>query len=346
MARARLAEKSRISTVVTSEIMPRPYWAAAPDSWRSWATPTLVPFPDRAQRRGDHHGGLAAAPRLGAAGVHDDPLGRLVPLGDLRLARERELDRPHPDRHRCPRRSRRRGRWSARCRAGRRPPCGMSPKNSQTFSTGCATSKSFLISIGTHSSRCWRSVAGAPRRRRPDPLELGAAAGPAEVVGHCPSCSSGYEPGPASTVIPHTGSTAVGGAGAGAVVGTWPAGPHLDQLGQDGHRDLLVGGRPEVQAGRHPDPVQLVARHPALGQVAQHRRAALARPDQAQVGGPGRDRLGHRLLVAVPLGGHHDHRPLVGVGRGEVLPGDQRRPASRPPWPARPASGPSASGPR
>src|ERR1700734_1739256 len=37
--------KSRMSTAVTSEIMPRPYCAAAPDSCRSWATPTLVPRP-------------------------------------------------------------------------------------------------------------------------------------------------------------------------------------------------------------------------------------------------------------------------------------------------------------
>src|SRR5271166_6831978 len=41
------AEKSRISTAVTSEIMPRPYCAAAPDSCRSWVTPTLVPRPAR-----------------------------------------------------------------------------------------------------------------------------------------------------------------------------------------------------------------------------------------------------------------------------------------------------------
>ena len=42
------AEKSRISTAVTSVIMPRPYCAAAPDNCRSWVTPTLVPRPARA----------------------------------------------------------------------------------------------------------------------------------------------------------------------------------------------------------------------------------------------------------------------------------------------------------
>ena len=41
--------KARISTVVTSVTMPRPYCAAAPDSCRSWTTPILVvPRPVRA----------------------------------------------------------------------------------------------------------------------------------------------------------------------------------------------------------------------------------------------------------------------------------------------------------
>src|SRR6266480_1882529 len=44
----------------------------------------------------------------------------------------------------------------------------------------------------------------------------------------------------------------------------------------------------------------------------------------------GGDRLLHDLLVAVALGGHDDHRPPVGVGRGE-LPAIQQRgaPAQR-----------------
>ena len=40
-----LVAKSRIRTVVTSEIIPRPYCAAAPESCRSWATSILVPPP-------------------------------------------------------------------------------------------------------------------------------------------------------------------------------------------------------------------------------------------------------------------------------------------------------------
>jgi hypothetical protein len=37
--------KSRIRTEDTSEIIPRPYCAAAPESWRSCAISTFVPVP-------------------------------------------------------------------------------------------------------------------------------------------------------------------------------------------------------------------------------------------------------------------------------------------------------------
>ena len=68
--------KSRISTVVTSEIIPRPYCAAAPESCRSWATSTLVPRTGGAELGGHQHRGLAAALLVGTGGVDHDALGR------------------------------------------------------------------------------------------------------------------------------------------------------------------------------------------------------------------------------------------------------------------------------
>ena len=89
--------------------------------------------------------------------------------------------------------------------------------------------------------------------------------------------------------------------------------------------------RPRSRPGGHPDPVELVLRHAPVGEVAEHRRAPLGRPDQAQVGGPGRDGLLDGLLVAVALGGHHHHRALVRVGRRE-------RPAVHAPWLRQPSA--------
>src|ERR1700733_8715041 len=57
--------KSRISTDETSEIIPRPYWAAAPDSWISCATLTLVPRPQRSHPDGHPALVLLAAQVLG-----------------------------------------------------------------------------------------------------------------------------------------------------------------------------------------------------------------------------------------------------------------------------------------
>ena len=51
------------------------------------------------QRRGHDHAGLAAALGLGAGRVEDQPLGRLVPFGDLRGASEQHPYRTHPDGH-------------------------------------------------------------------------------------------------------------------------------------------------------------------------------------------------------------------------------------------------------
>jgi hypothetical protein len=42
---------------------------------------------------------LAAALLVRAGGVHDQPLGRLVPFGDVRAPGELQPHRAHPDRH-------------------------------------------------------------------------------------------------------------------------------------------------------------------------------------------------------------------------------------------------------
>ena len=55
-------------------------------------------------------------------------------------------------------------------------------------------------------------------------------------------------------------------------------------------------------------PVELVGGQAPVGEVPEHRGTAAVRADQAQVGGTGGDRLLDRLLVAVALGGHDDHR--------------------------------------
>ena len=66
-------------------MMPRPKFAAAPEMDRSCATVTRVPPLAGAQRRGDRHLGLAAAPVLRARGPQHHPVRRLVGLEDLAL---------------------------------------------------------------------------------------------------------------------------------------------------------------------------------------------------------------------------------------------------------------------
>src|ERR1700733_32472 len=335
--------KSRISTDETSEIIPRPYWAAAPDSWISCATLTLVPRPERtsvavttmlawprpfssapAALRTSR---LAASSRSAISAVS----ANCSRTGPIRMA-TRPLYFSPP-------------RSSVSSAPGRQVATwGMSPKNSQTFSTGWATSKSLVTSMALLQVR--RRVL----------LERPAAAGAAEVVrlavvlqriagrvrghghpAHGVSASpGGRPPGPPRDCLARRGLSfgapplARQRSRTGARMDTARS-AQLDQLGQDRDRDLAVRGPAQVQPGRHPDPVQLVLRHAPFREVAQHSRAPPGRPAQAQVGGPGRDRLLNGLLVPVTLGGHHHHRALVRVG-GRERPAVHHRgaPAQRP----------------
>src|SRR5580704_3660696 len=146
------AEKSRISTAVTSAIMPRPYCAAAPDSCRSWATPILVPRPARvsvavttmlAWPRPFSSAPLACTTTRLAASSRS--VMSAVPANCRRTGPIRTATLPlyfsSP-------------RSSVSSAPGRHAATwGMFSKNSQTFSTGSATSNSFLISIGSLFSR-------------------------------------------------------------------------------------------------------------------------------------------------------------------------------------------------
>ena len=93
--------------------------------------------------------------------------------------------------------------------------------------------------------------------------------------------------------MPHTGSTASSGAAAARAAGAEPenspAARRMHQLGEHRDRDLLVAGAAEVEADRRPDPVEQVLRYAALGEVGEHRLAALARGDQADERRIGRD---------------------------------------------------------
>jgi hypothetical protein len=92
----------------------------------------------------------------------------------------------------------------------------------------------------------------------------------------------------------------------------------LHEFGDDRDGDLLVARAAEVQAGRHCDPVKLLARNATVGEITEHPGTAFRRPDQAQVNGARCDRALHDRLVVVTLRGYHDHGPLVRVRRGEV----------------------------
>src|SRR5690242_7190090 len=321
-----LAEKSRISTAVTSVIIPRPYCAAAPDSWRSWATPTLVPRPALTRvavtimlawpRPFSSAPAACTTIRLAASSrsVMSAVPANCIRTGPIRIATlPLYLSSPRSSVSSAP------GRHAATW--------GMLSKNCQTFSTGSATSNSFFISMGLSRHVCVRVL-----------LERLPAAGAAEVV--------------VGALVPHRTGRArrhghpahrvLGGYdGRRSDLGTRPgqrAGcPQLDQLGQDGDRYLLVRGGPQVQAGRHPDPVELVLRHAAVREVAEHGGPAPARADKPEVGGPGRGRGLERLLVAVALGGHDDHGAAAGGFRREVGPADEVRP---------PAEGPGQAGQR
>src|SRR5581483_3147966 len=137
-----LAEKSRISTALTSVIIPRPYCAAAPDSWRSWATPTLVPRPALTRvavtimlawpRPFSSAPAACTTIRLAASSrsVMSAVPANCIRTGPIRTATvPLYLSSPRSSVSSAP------GRHAATW--------GLLSKNCQTFSTGSATSKSF-----------------------------------------------------------------------------------------------------------------------------------------------------------------------------------------------------------
>ena len=141
-----------------------------------------------------------------------------------------------------------------------------------------------------------------------------------------PSWTSGWQDGSAATVMPHTGSIAVGGllrrwCVAGRAGGSQaPCGTQLDQLGQDRDRDLAVRGVPQVEPDGHVHPVEESAWNAALLEVAEHGFATAPRGDQADEGRGRPHRLLDRLLVAAPL--HRDDDKGAGVdAEGGELPG-------------------------
>src|ERR1700722_17305222 len=282
--------KSRISTDETSEIIPRPYWAAAPDSWISCATLTLVPRPERtsvavttmlAWPRP-----LASAPaalRTSRLAASSRSAISAVPANCSRTGPIRMATRPL---YFSPPRS------SVSSAPGRQVATwGMSPKNSQTFSTGWATSKSLVTSMALLQVR------------RGGLLERPAAAGAAEVVrlavvlqrvagrvrghGHpahrIPAFPGRRPPGTGRAPArrghafgaPHLAGDRSRTAAHSRTCRQPTRGAQLDQFGQDRDRDLAVRGPAQVQPGRHPDPVQLVLRHAPVREVAQHSRAPL-----------------------------------------------------------------------
>jgi hypothetical protein len=97
----------------------------------------------------------------------------------------------------------------------------------------------------------------------------------------------------------------------------------LHELGEDRDGHLLVRGVPEVQPGRDAHLVELVLGQSPVGEVAQDRRAALAGPDEAEIGGPGGHRMADQVLVAVALGGDDDHRLSADAFGRELAASDQ-----------------------
>ena len=140
-----------MSTAVTSAIMPLPYWAAAPESCKSWVTATFVPRPDRLEGRRDEHLRLAPALLVRSARLHDDSFGGFVTLGNMGVAGKAQPDRTHPYGHAALEPIITQVRRSAPRPASMPPRPGCRRSNARLVSTGWATSKSLLISIAPPS---------------------------------------------------------------------------------------------------------------------------------------------------------------------------------------------------
>src|SRR5580704_13323070 len=256
---ARLTPKSRMSTALTSEIMPRPYWAAAPESCRSWETLTLVPRPSWASVAVTT---MLAWPRpFSSAPVAFTTTRLAASFRSVMSASPANCSRTGPIRtatrplYFSPPRS------SVSSAPGRQlATCGMFSKNCQTFSTGSPTSKSFLISIVPRS--CSQELLHVSSWVT---LERLPAASAAEVVGDAamlqrralrPSCD-GHAADRISGLGRPVRADAARSWNAGGRAGQRPGSPQLDKLGEDRYGDLLVGGAAEVEPGWHPDALEL-----------------------------------------------------------------------------------------
>src|SRR5690554_187809 len=318
-----LSTKSSTSTRLTSVTMPRPYWAAAPASCKSWPRWTLVPAPAGSSRA---LMSMAAWPRPFLSA----PLA-LTTIVLVASSRSTISARPA--------KSMRTGpsaivtvpsyslgpTWRSRLAPGRHAATpGMSWKNAQVSSTDWGTSNVFSICM-----RALRDVRlGVLHKRRP-------TARTAEVVGGAPILV-----GPARLVGGHRhpadqidGGLRLDHLETGSLrrrreeIATRP---EADQFGEDRHRHLLVAGVAEVDADRRLDPGDCVVGHSPVGKVTLDRLGPPRRRDQAHEAGLGSHGRLDGLLVAVSLGGDHDDRgrsELVGVqfrGGNELrLPAEQ-----------------------
>ncbi len=155
-----------MSTAVTSEIIPRPYCAAAPESCRSWVTPTFVPRPERASVAVTI---MLAWPRpFSSAPLACTTIRFAASSRSVTSAVPAKRSRTGPIRTATPPWYLSLPRLPVSSAPGRQAATwGMFSKNAHTFSTGSATSKSFLISIGSLSSRRQRDPARTPAGIRP-----------------------------------------------------------------------------------------------------------------------------------------------------------------------------------
>ena len=131
---------------MTSEIIPRPYCAAAPDSWMSWSIRTVVPLPFAIRIAVTV---IAAWPRpLRSAPDASMSIRFVASSRSTIVALPANSSLTGPIRIATPPAYAPSPRSSVRSAPGRHAATpGMSPKNSQTFSIGWATSNSLLISI-------------------------------------------------------------------------------------------------------------------------------------------------------------------------------------------------------
>ena len=225
---------------------------------------------------------IAAWPRpfcVGAGGVDDHPLGRVVALEDLGLAVERQLHRTHPDADGA-------GvvvvaEVVGELGAGQagRHLRDVAEELPDLVQRAGRTSNWFLISTGSGlrfgevARRVGRERLASSRRSRSSTSSRRARRGSARRRRSRSSRTPGRPPRDRGRLR----RPARRPGGRGQLAG----GPALHELGEHRDRDLLVAGAAEVEPDRGADPVEEVLRDAALGEVGEHRLPALARGDQA-----------------------------------------------------------------